>query len=157
MTDAPIWPGVAEYLNHAARPACVRSDGTLIVPLALAPRCSSLECTPMAGISTDTGGDRCSDGPYALPLSGPTAPAAARAGCGACTWAASATTTATAPAMMRRTPASPAARARMGGAGGGAHASCGQDITTRNPAIRGHCPPPNAVAPSRLPWGVLLA
>src|SRR6266480_3547716 len=118
MTDAPIWPGVAEYLNHAALPACVRSDGTLIDPLELAPRCSSLECTPMAGILTDTGSERRSDGPWALPLSGPTAPAAARAGCGACTWVPSATPTATAPATMRRTPTSPAARARRDVGGG---------------------------------------
>ena len=27
MTDEPIWPGVAEYLYHAARPALVLIDG----------------------------------------------------------------------------------------------------------------------------------
>src|SRR5262249_62389503 len=133
------------------------TGGTVLLRVAWAARCSSVERTREAGISTDTGSDRCSDGPYALPLSGPAAPAAARAGCGACTWATSATTTATTPVMMRRTPASPAARARRGGVGGGAPPSCGQDMTTRNPAIRGHGPPPNAVAPSRLPWAVLLA
>src|SRR5438445_5067161 len=63
MTDEPIWPGVAEYLYQAARPALVWIDGTATVPSGLSPRSSSLESTPMAGIRTETGMDRCSDGP----------------------------------------------------------------------------------------------
>src|SRR6266496_4131642 len=58
MTDTPIWPGVAEYLYHAASSARVLSDGTWIVPFGLTPRRSSFECTPIAGISTDTGSAR---------------------------------------------------------------------------------------------------
>jgi hypothetical protein len=50
-------------LYHAASPALVTSDGTWIVPSALSPRCKSLEVTPMAGISTDTGIERRSEGP----------------------------------------------------------------------------------------------
>jgi len=65
MTDDPIWPGVAEYLYHAASPALVSSEGTWTVPSALSPRCSSLEFTPMAGICTDTGSERGSEGPRA--------------------------------------------------------------------------------------------
>ena len=38
MTDAPIWPGVAEYLYQAASSALVYSDGTWIVPSELTPR-----------------------------------------------------------------------------------------------------------------------
>src|SRR6185295_6229766 len=112
MTDTPIWPGVAEYLYHAASSARVLSDGTRIVPFGLTPRCSSFECTPMAGISTDTGSER---------------------RWGACTWAAIATPMVAAPATMRRTPAIPATRARRLTSllGGGAYAACGQDMTTR--------------------------
>ena len=46
-------------------PELVSSDGTWIVPSELSPRCSSFESTPMAGISTDTGSERGSDGPRA--------------------------------------------------------------------------------------------
>ena len=81
MTDDPIWPGVAEYLYHAAIPELVSSDGTWIVPSALSPRCSSFVSTPMAGISTDTGSERGSDGPRPEPMT----PATDFAGCGACT------------------------------------------------------------------------
>src|SRR4029077_3956504 len=63
MTDDPIWPGVAEYLYHAAWPAFLVTEGTWTVPSALSPRCSSVESTPMAGICTDTGSERASDGP----------------------------------------------------------------------------------------------
>src|SRR5271165_6385901 len=80
MTDDPIWPGVAEYLYHAAISELVSSDGTWIVPSELSPRCSSFESTPMAGISTDTGSERGSDGPRAEHM----APAADCGGCGAC-------------------------------------------------------------------------
>ena len=65
MTDDPIWPGVAEYLYHAASPELVWSEGTWTVPSELSPRCSSLEFTPMAGICTDTGSERGSEGPRA--------------------------------------------------------------------------------------------
>ena len=102
MTDAPIWPGVAEYLNHAALSALVCSGGTLIVPSELTPRCSSSELTPMAGISTDTGSERRSDGPRTLPPGSPVAPAAAGDGCGACCWALTAKPTAAAPPTTRR-------------------------------------------------------
>src|SRR5689334_25439787 len=63
MTDDPIWPGVAEYLYHAAWPAFVLMEGTWTVPSALSPRRSSAEFTPMAGMCTDTGSERASDGP----------------------------------------------------------------------------------------------
>src|SRR5216683_5573841 len=127
MTDAPIWPGVAEYLYHAATPAFVDSDGTWIVPSELTPRCSRFECTPMAGISTDTGGERRSHGPWADESM---VPAAVRDGCGACTWALTATPTAAAPIMRRRTPAIPATRARSpaGLLGSGAYRLSGQDM-----------------------------
>ena len=61
-------------------------------------------------------------------------------GCGACTWEATATPTAAVPAMMSSTPAIPATRARRPAvvAGGGAYPACGQETTTRNPAIRRH-------------------
>src|SRR5579859_7575030 len=83
MTDEPIWPGVAEYLYQAALAALVRSDGTSIVPSGLSPRRSSVESTLIAGISTETGTERASDGPRPAE---PVAPAAVPAGCGACTW-----------------------------------------------------------------------
>src|ERR1700751_3322984 len=62
MTDEPIWPGVAEYLYHAARPALVLIDGTWTVPSALSPRRNSLESTPIAGMRTATGTERARDG-----------------------------------------------------------------------------------------------
>src|SRR5215469_5529841 len=144
MTDAPIWPGVAEYLNHAASFASVDSDGAAIVPSASTPRCSSLELTPMAGIATDTGTERDSDSPWARKAGGPILPAAASEGCGACTWVASATPTALPPPTIRRTPATPARRARRrpgvrppgagvpGPPGGEAYPLSGQDMTTRS-------------------------
>ena len=137
MTDDPIWPGVAEYLYHAARPALVLIEGTWTVPLALSPRCSSVESTPMAGICTDTGSDRASDGPRD---EAPVTPACDAAGCGACAWEPTATPTAAVPARMSMIPAIPATRARKpaGVAGGGAYPVCGQATTTRNPAIRRH-------------------
>src|ERR1700730_11466075 len=110
MTDDPIWPGVAEYLYHAASPELVSSDGTWIVPSELTPRCSSFEFTPMAGISTDTGSERRSEGPRAWPADDPIAPAAARGGCGACSRALGAT--AAPPSRMNRTPPTPGTRAR---------------------------------------------
>src|ERR1035438_887887 len=147
MTEAPIWPGVAEYLYHAASPQLASSEGTWIVPLELTPRSSGLESTPMAGISTDTGSERGSDSRAVDPI----APAAAREGCGACTWALIATPTVAAPPMMSSTPASPATRARrlLGavGGGGGAYPLCGQETTTRNPAMRRHPASSNAVVP----------
>src|SRR5215472_16916565 len=145
MTDAPIWPGVAEYLYHAASPAAVRSDGTWIEPSALTPRCSSLEFTPMAGIATDTGSERRSDGPRVDPM----APAAAGDGCGACTWAAIATPAAATPPTIRMTPVTPATRARRpaSGPGRGSYRLCRHTMTTRNPAMRRHCRSPNAASP----------
>src|SRR5207244_6598177 len=148
-----------EYLYHAASPELVSSDGTWIVPSELSPRCSSFESTPMAGISTDTGSERGSDGPRA---DDPIAPAADEDGCGACTWALTATPTAAVPAMMSSAPATPATRARRlrgaGVVGGGAYPLCGQETTTRNPAIRRHPASRNVVVPSSaLPQGVLLA
>src|ERR1700748_2634526 len=82
MTDEPIWPGVAEYLYQAALAALVCSDGTWIVPSGLRHRCSSVESTPIAGIRTETGIERASDGPRPAAV----VPAAERAGCGAWTW-----------------------------------------------------------------------
>src|SRR6202012_1465412 len=84
MTEAPACPGVAEYLYQAASPALVVSDGTAMVPLALSPRCSSREFTPMAGIWTDTGAERLSVGPR----TGPIRPAADADGWGALCWGA---------------------------------------------------------------------
>src|SRR5579871_6301734 len=120
MTDAPIWPGVAEYLYQAASPALVWTDGTMTVPSRLSPRCSSLVSTPMAGIRTETGMDRASDGPRPA---APVAPATERDGCGACTWEASTTPTAATPTAMSRVPARPASRDRRvtGVVGGGAY------------------------------------
>jgi len=137
MTDDPIWPGVAEYLYHAARPAFVLTEGTWTVPSALSPRCSSVESTPMAGICTDTGSERASDGPRE---EAPVTPACDSPGCGACTWEPTVTPTAAMPTRMSMTPAIPATRARgpAGVLGGGAYPACGQATTTRNPAIRRH-------------------
>src|SRR5579863_6309004 len=145
MTDAPIWPGVAEYLYHAARSALV-SGGTCIEPSAFTPRRRSLELTPIAGISTDTGSERESHGPRPA---GPRTPAVARDGWGACCWALTARPTAVAPIARSRTPATPARRARRLSAieGGEATPSWGQETTTRNPAIRRHCTSPNPSAP----------
>src|SRR6516165_8512493 len=110
MTDVPIWPGVTEYLYQAAALGVRCSGGTCMVPSGLTPRLSSTECTPMAGISTETGIERRSDSHHALP--GPVVPAAVWEGCGACCWAATATPTAAAPPTMSRAPAAPATRAR---------------------------------------------
>src|SRR5919201_4180539 len=152
MTDEPIWPGVAEYLYHAACPEFVRMDCTLIVPSAFGPRRSSLESTPMAGIRTDTGSERASDGPRA---EAPVLPATDADGCGACTWLATATPTAAVPAPMSSAPAIPASRARRltGAVGGGAYPLCGQETTTWNPAIRRHGASRNAAV---LSSGALL-
>ena len=111
----------------------------------------------MAGISTDTGSERGSDGPGARPATGPVAPAAARDGRGACCWAPTATPTAAAPATMSRTPATPATRARRlpDAPGREAYPLCGQDMTTRSPAIRRHSASPNAVVPPSVFPGVL--
>ena len=147
MTDEPIWPGVAEYLYHAARPALVRIDGTWTVPSALSPRRSSLESTPIAGMCTDTGTERASDGPWD---ESPMTPASAGDGCGACTWEATTTPTTAVPATMSSVPAIPATRARrpVAVAGGGAYPACGQETTTRNPAIRRHGASGNVAVPS---------
>src|SRR6516225_9287768 len=142
MTEAPIWPGVAEYLYHAASLALVTSDGTWIVPSALSPRYRSFEVTPMAGIATDTGTERCSDGPWPA---GPIAPPAAAEGCGACCWDRNVPPTAAVPPMMSRTPVTPASRARKPTClGGRENPVSGHEATTRNPAIRGHLAPLNA-------------
>src|SRR5690349_5954774 len=158
MTDVPIWPGVTEYLYQAARLAFC-SGGTCMVPSGLTPRCRSTECTPMAGISMETGKECRRDSHHALPP-GPVAPAAAREGCGACCWAASAAPTAVAPPTMRRAPATPATRERRppgleGLVAGGANPPSGQDMTTRNPAMRRRAACDNAV--SFLPECVLPA
>src|SRR5215469_10392271 len=110
MTAAPIWPGVAEYLYHAALLALVPIGGTLMLPSAFTPRCRSFEWTPIAGISTDTGSERRSDGPLAV--AGPMAPAAPAAGAGACCWASIAAPMVTAPPTSSRVPAMPATRMR---------------------------------------------
>src|SRR6516162_9789703 len=117
MTDDPIWPGVAEYLYQAATPGLAWIDGTWTVPSGLSPRCKSLECTPMDGMFTDTGRDRGSEGPRPDPMT----PAADGAGCGACTWAATAKPTTAVPTTMSSAPAIPASRARrlVGAVGGG--------------------------------------
>src|SRR5437764_6507058 len=153
MIDTPLWPGVAEYLYHAASSARVLSGGTRIVPSRLTPRRSSFECTPIAGISTDTGSERRS-GVWAWPPNGPRMPAAVREGCGAWIWAATATPMVAAPAMMRRTQASPATRLRRLASllGGGAYPASGQDMTTRNPAMRRQFPSRDMVT-SLLPRG----
>src|SRR2546429_1599441 len=83
MTDEPIWPGVAEYLYQAAKPALVLIDGTWTVPSALSPRRSNLEFTPIAGMRTATGTERASDCSRDEP---PMTPASDREGSGACTW-----------------------------------------------------------------------
>src|SRR5215472_17579422 len=152
MTDVPICPGVTEYLYQAARLGLC-SGGTCMVPSGLTPRCRSAECTPMAGISMETGSECRSDSHHALPA-GPVAPAAAREGCGACCWAATAAPTAAAPPTMRRALATPATRERrppglgdLGGLGGeGANLPSGQDMTTRNPAMCRRSAPLNAVS-----------
>src|SRR5580692_7865580 len=146
MTDEPIWPGVAEYLYHAARLALVRMDGTWTVPSELRPRRSSFESTPIAGMRTDTGTERASDSPWdELPVT----PASASDGCGACTWEATARPTAAVPAMISSTPAIPATRARRPAvAGGGEYPACGQETTTRKPAIRRHGASGNVAVPS---------
>src|SRR5215470_2335618 len=147
MTDEPIWPGVAEYLYHAARPALVLIDGTWTVPSALSPRRSSLEFTPIAGMRTATGTERASDGCRDEP---PMTPASDGEGCGACTCEATATPTVAMPAAMSSTPVIPATRARRPAetGGGGAYSVCGQETTTRNPAIRRHGASGNVAVPS---------
>jgi hypothetical protein len=97
----------------------------------------------MAGIRTETGRDRVSEGPRPAE---PVAPAAELDGCGACTWETITTPTAAAPAPMSRAAAIPASRARRLAdlLGGGAYPACGQVTTTRNPAIRRHAVPGNA-------------
>ena len=137
MTDVPRWPGVAEYLYHAASSAAEVSGGTWIVPSWLRPRLSRLELTPIAGMSTDTGSERSSDGP------GPPPVVPADTGCGACTWAAIATPIATTPVRMNAAAANPASRARNGRRGGGATPD-GADMTTRKPYMRRHSGSANA-------------
>src|SRR5580693_4771903 len=106
MTAAPIWPGVTEYLYQAASSALVARSGTCIVPSGLSPRRSSGDRTPMAGMATDTGDERANDG--SLDPAGPTVPAAAPAGDGACCCASTATPIAAAPPSSSVVPANPA-------------------------------------------------
>src|SRR5690348_10616141 len=129
MTDVPIWPGVTEYLYQAATLGRC-SGGTCMVPSGLTPRRRRSECTPMAGISMETGNECRSDSHHALPA-GPVAPAAVAAGCGACCCAATTAPTAAAPPTMRRAPAIPATRERRppGLVAGGAYPSSGHDMT----------------------------
>jgi hypothetical protein len=89
----------------------------------------------MAGMSTDTGTERCSVRPRPP---APVVPAAAAGGCGACTWAMTATAAAVSPPAMSRTASSPAIRARRltAGCAGSSGPAADQDITTRKPAIR---------------------
>ena len=96
----------------------------------------------MAGMARDTGSERSSAGP---PATGPSEPAAADDGCGACTWDATTTPTAASPPMMSRAPITPASRARrLTGRGGRAYPVSGHEPTTRKPAMRGHLASPNA-------------
>src|SRR5579859_2438300 len=150
MTDVPVWPGVTEYLYQAAALGLRRSGGTCMAPSGLTPRRRSADRTPMAGMSTERGIERRSDSHHALPADGPVVPAAVAEGCGACCWAATAAPTAAAPPTMRTAPAAPATRARRPpGLGdltdGGANLPSGQDMTTRNPAMRRRCAFLNAV------------
>ena len=75
MTDEPIWPGVTDPLNQAASPAAVVTDGTWRLPSWLSPRCSNRECTPIAGMSRETGAERARDGPWPVALVTPAAEA----------------------------------------------------------------------------------
>src|ERR1700722_1528557 len=154
MTEAPIWPGVTEYLYQAARPGWVDSDGTAIVPSGLTPRCSSAVRTPMAGIATDTGSDRGSDGLRFWP-DGPVAPAAARDAWGACPWAVTTTPTTAAPATMRSTPATPGTQAPgRPGPGGETALRPGHDHAEASyPALLAT---PDTVASLRLPQDGLI-
>src|SRR5579863_2842621 len=140
MTAVPIWPGVTEYLYQAASPALVLRSGTCMVPSGLSPRRSSVDRTPIAGMATDTGSERRSDG--AFRIDGPTVPAAEAAGDGACRWASTATPIAAAPPTSSAVPASPASliAARPGAGGAGANWLSGHDMTTRIPPIRGQRP-----------------
>src|ERR1700755_319996 len=119
MTDEPIWPGVAEYLYHAARPALVLIDGTWTVPSGLSPRRSSLESTPIAGMRTATGTERASDGCRDEP---PMPPASDSDGCGACTCEAAAPPRGAMPPAMSSPRVIPAGGARRPGGTGGAGA-----------------------------------
>ena len=91
----------------------------------------------MAGMATDTGDERRSDG--SLGAAGPTVPAAAGPGDGACCWASTATPMAAAPPSSSAAPASPDSLilARPGSGGAGANWLSGHDMTTRSPPIRG--------------------
>ena len=92
------------------RLACVRRDGGYLDrAVGVEPEVQHAESTPMAGICTDTGSERASDGPRD---EAPATPACDGAGCGACTWEPTATPTAAVPATMSTTPAIPASRAR---------------------------------------------
>ena len=86
---------------------------------------------------TATGTERASDGCRDEP---PMTPASDSEGCGACTCEVTATPTVAMPAAISSTPVIPATRARRptGTGGGGAYPVCGQETTTRNPAIRRH-------------------
>ena len=155
MTAVPAWPGVTEYLYHAASSALVASDGTAMVPFGLRPRRSRLDWTPIAGMATETGRDLRSDGLFTA--AGLIVPAAEVAGAGACCWESRAMPMNTAPPRSSTTPARPASlmRARPRGGGAGANWLSGHDMTTRSPPMRG--PLPNAVPFRCLPEGVLHA
>src|SRR5580692_12287394 len=129
MTAVPIWPGVAEFLYQAASSALVVRSGTWMLPSGLSPRRSSGDRTPIAGMTTDTGAERRSDGSFGA--AGPTVPAAAAAGDGACCWARIATPMAAAPPRTSAVPARPASLilARPGSDGGGANWLSGHDMT----------------------------
>src|SRR3984957_5736358 len=131
--DVPSWPGVTEYLYQAASSALVLRLGTWRVPFGLSPRWSSDDCTPMAGIAIDTGGERRSDGSFRA--AGPIVPAAAAAGRGG----GPATPLAAAPKTSSAAPARPASLvlARPHGGGAGANWLSGHDMTTRSPPMRG--------------------
>ena len=128
-------------MYQAASLALVTRLGTWIVPSGLSPSRSRSDRTPIAGMVTDTGTERRSDGPRAR--SGPIVPAAEAAGAGACCWARIAIVIVSAPPNSSATPAHPASlarpRPRVGGLGAYGLSS-GHDMTTRSPPMRGHLP-----------------
>src|SRR5829696_925259 len=132
ITAGPSWPGMAPPVNQPARPW---SPATCMVPSAFGPSRTSRPDTPMAGISTRTGGDgllggRVEEGAAARVVVGTTVvdgAASGRAGGSPHAPRAMASVSDTGPAATRRSAGTPPQQHAGAEPGNGQHGRAGQD------------------------------
>src|SRR5829696_5666439 len=155
ITAGPSWPGMAPPVNQPARPW---SPATCMVPSAFGPSRTSRPDTPMAGISTRTGGDgllggRVEEGAAARVVVGTTVvdgAASGRAGGSPHAPRAMASVSDTGPAATRRSAGTPPQQHAGAEPGNGQHGRAGQDQAhARDGGARAVPPAPVAIPP----WG----